>query len=207
MVEVTVAKSFSELMGAFEVAHDAFVGEGIISPRQAGVFFHPQSLGYNALMVIAKEDNIVIGTTGAILDSTAGFPLDNVFGSELNRIRRRHPRIAELGMIASRDRLDSHVIDQMICIGWWWAEEMGAKYIVTSCHPHHSRFYIRRYGVKPISVTKKYPKFNDALVDLLGGSMEDGLASKRGGRMLQDYKPEEDFFNGRFTAEVSVGVS
>ena len=202
---VRPAASLSEMIRAGEVIHDAFVREEIIYPRASGCFLHSQSVGHQAIMVVALDPcGRIVGTTGAILDGRRGLPLDEVFEPHLAEIRATYHRIAELGMIASCERLDSEVIDRMICLAWWWAAVMGADHIVTSCEPHHTRFYSRRYEVAQVGPTLRYPRFRDARVDLLTGSMGEALQTKRGGRMLERFKPMDDAFQLRYRGDVAI---
>jgi len=202
-MEVTIARTLSQVAAAGEVIHDAFVDEGIIERRLAGVYIHPQHLTPSGLLVIAV-DGAVVGTTGVILDGVGGLPLDDVFGPTLDGLRATHSRIAEIGVIASRGRLDSAVLDEMICASWWWAKLMGVGYIVTSCHPHHSKFYAKRYGVEPLTTTRLYPKFHDAEVDILGATWAAGQAHPRGGKNLRKFKPAPEFFAGRYAGGCSM---
>lgn len=202
-MEVTIARTLSQVAAAGEVIHDAFVDEGIIERRRAGVFIHPQHLTPSGLLVLAV-DGTVVGTTGVILDGVGGLPLDDVFGPTLDELRREHSRIAEVGVIASRGRLDSAVLDQMICAAWWWTRRMGVSYIVTSCHPHHSRFYERRYGVARLTGTRLYPKFRDAQVDILGATWDEGMAHPRGGANLRKFEPDAEFYSGRYAGGCSM---
>jgi len=207
-MKITIARTMSQVVAAGEVIHDAFVAEGIIRPQPSGVFLHAQHLTSSGLLVLAVDGAEVLGTTGVILDGVGRLPLDDVFGPTLNELRAAHSRIAEIGVIASRDRLDSDILDQVICAAWWWATRMGAPYIVTSCHPHHSRYYERRYGVHKLTGTRLYPKFHDAQVDLLGASWERGLAHRRGGKMLRRFEPALDFYQGRYAGGWScIGCS
>lgn len=208
-MRITVARTLSQLVAAGEVIHDAFAREGIIHPQASGVYLHPQHLTGSSLMVLAiYEEGEVAATVGVILDGVHGLPLDDVFGPTLDDLRREHSRIAELGVIASCMTLPPAVIDEMICAAWWWAHRMGAGYIVTSCHPHHSRLYGRRYGVVRLTETRLYPKFRDAEVDILGATWDEGLAHARGEEMLRRYEPAEDFAAGRYTGGWScVGCS
>jgi len=207
-MEIRPAEKLSELIQAGEVIHDAYVGEGIIKPEPSGVFLHSQHLTKQGMLMVAIEDNVVIGTVGSIIDSTYGLPLDNVFGSELKRLRSNHDKIAECGVIASSERLRPSVIDTMIGYSLWWLMHMGVDFIVTSCHPDHTAFYVKRYGLevlapipsrmgdKPVA---RYPKFGMKLVEMPGISLRQLLTNEnKGARLFRADPKDEKFFEKRY---------
>jgi len=92
----------------------------------------------------------------------------------------------------------------LIATAWWWAKRSGAQYILTSCHPHHSEYYCRRYGLRVLVRRLRYPKLLDAPLEILGAPMEEMLDHPRGGGLLKKHQPPDDLLDSRLCAEVTL---
>jgi len=147
----------------------------------------------------------VIGTTGAIMDSSRQLPLDDACPSLLSVLRRDY-RLAEAGVICSPPdvRLSRAELMALMVTGWWWAKRCGATYFVTSCAPHHSALYRAAGGMDVLLKDARYPKMRDAPLEILGAPMEEMLQHKRASRLLAKHQPPDDLLDSRLCAEVTL---
>jgi hypothetical protein len=97
-----LAETQDELEQAFRVLHDAYVGQGYMSPHPSGM----RVTKYHALpttaVLIAKEidTGLVVGTVSIVRDTPLGLPLDSVF--PLSNIKKQYNHLAEVSSLAIR---------------------------------------------------------------------------------------------------------
>lgn len=93
-----LADTEEELRGALHLLHDSYVNSGLMKPHFSGM----RATVYHALpttsTLIAKKDDVVIGTVSMIRNNPLGLPLEKIF--DLSKIKSRTSHVTEISSLA-----------------------------------------------------------------------------------------------------------
>jgi hypothetical protein len=90
-----------ELVAAYRLVHDTFVGEGLIDASSSRLRVRACELSPSMATFVARSAVGVVGVMSVIGDSRElGLPSDPVFGRELAALRERGRRVAEITNLA-----------------------------------------------------------------------------------------------------------
>ena len=100
-VSFKIADSIDELSAAFRLVHDAYVKVGYMDPVPSGM----RVTKYNTLpystTFVGKEHGAVVLTMSLIPDSEYGLPMDAIYKIEVDALRKKGRKVAEIGSLAS----------------------------------------------------------------------------------------------------------
>lgn len=122
--------------------------------RQAG-YASPDSLRpttADSLTAAAKRHHKMIGTLSLWRDGPAGLQADEIYGDELNRLRRRGDRLGEFGRLAMDSRTPAltlllSMVGKVAAAG---CDRWHLTDFIVECNPRHVGFYTRMLGFSAI---------------------------------------------------------
>lgn len=171
-LEISLARSVSDLMGSFKILYDAYVRVGLVNENPHQVRLTPFHLLPSTEVIVAKLGEIVTSTITMVPDSDAGLPMDNMYGEELDRLRKSGLQIAEIGCLADRRRSPIRfikVFGELARLAVQVASSRGIGGLVVATHPRHAGFYSRSFGFQQFGGIESCPyvKGNPAVGMLL----------------------------------------
>ena len=149
----SLARSRSDLLGAFSMLYEAYLKAGLESPKASGIRITPFHMLPTTEVLVAKLRGEVISTVSLIGDGYLGIPMQSMYPEQVNGLREQGLRLAEVGCLA--DRRDSPVrfIDnfkEMTRLLSQVASVRGIDALVVATHPRHARFYKRALGFEQL---------------------------------------------------------
>jgi hypothetical protein len=97
---IKLAETQEELQSAFRLLHDSYVKGGLMNPHPSGMRILSQHLLPQTTVIVAKWNDVVIGTLSLIRDNSLGLPMETVF--DLTQLRKQNGtgRLAEVSSLA-----------------------------------------------------------------------------------------------------------
>lgn len=95
-----VADCRTEWEQAFRLLHTISVQRGIYPPKPSGMRIAPYHALPTTAVIVAMHGDRVVGTMTLVEDSPLGLPMEAVFPGEVERLRVRKCRVAEVSMLA-----------------------------------------------------------------------------------------------------------
>lgn len=97
-IVLKVAETEDELMQAFSLVQSMYEKAKIVNQGKISLRITKYHLLPTTKVLIAKEENKVIGTLSVIMDTPLGLPIDDFIS--LGDLRKRNPRICEISSLA-----------------------------------------------------------------------------------------------------------
>src|SRR5262249_21784760 len=139
-ISVRVATSPSEYLQAIRLKHQAYIRAGILELRRLSRDdVLPQLFLPGSALIVATQQDAVIGTISVYEDSELGLPMEEVHPEELKSMRKRGPRISEVGALAVAETSRGRGVTLMLYYAMYrWAVAQRLDGIVACVHPSHS---------------------------------------------------------------------
>jgi len=159
-----IAKTEEELEKAFRVVHDSYVAEKYMQPDPSGMrlsLYH--AMPYTTTFIGERAGEVEIATS-LFMDSPIGLPMDLLYKTELDDIRRQYRLIAEIGAFAVRPgqkNRDTNValhLQKLVC--HYAMERLRIDDIVVTINPRHRLFYKHIIHMDQIGEEKVYERVN-----------------------------------------------
>lgn len=203
-----VATSLADVVDAWRLVYRAYRRIEIIPPNAQGIFTSGWAVGSHVAVLAGWMGARIVSTLTVIPDSGNGLPLDEVYAPQLNKLRDAGATLIEYGLFADRRanlmRGRESLLQMMA-----WAYHFSMLRDMTDCvigvHPHHARFYMRLFGMRPVGGPSHYASLNRASVQLLHGSVERSMQERPEGlarAMAQTMDARR--FEERFGFEASI---
>jgi hypothetical protein len=161
------AKNRRDVLDAWSLVHDRYCEEHYVSPHSTGIHTSSRAIGEQAMVAVARlPGGAVSGTMTMVVDRPGiGLPLDDVYGADLDGLRARGMRLAEVGLHAGHppDRNREFGLYRLIT---WWGRHEGGTVMVAGINPDkHRTFFCGVLGFEPIvDEVRKYRAVNGAAV-------------------------------------------
>ena len=110
--------------------------------------------------MLARKSGTAISTASLIFDGQLGLPAESIYGEEIDAIRRRGLRLAEVGCLADRRESPTRFIQvfrQLSKLIAQAAAVRGCNGLIAATHPRHARFYIRQLGFEQFGEIRSCP--------------------------------------------------
>jgi GNAT superfamily N-acetyltransferase len=162
-LSVGLAHSRSDRQHALELRRDVYRRKGLLRENTLELQVLPQACAPGSAIFVAKEYGSIVGTISFYLDSAIGLPMDEVHGEEVDEMRGRFARVAEVGGLAVlEDRRGVGITMMLYLATFRWALATDAKCIVACINPSSRRAYQRLLLFKVLGECKSHPRFLDA---------------------------------------------
>lgn len=157
---VDLAHSRRDRQRALELRRDVYRRKGLLGADSVKPRVLPHAFAPGSAMFVAKKDDAVVGTITFYLDSAIGLPMDEVHREEVDAMRGRFARVAEVGGLA--------VLEEWRCAGvammlyeatFRWAVAAKAECIVACVNPSSRRVYSKLLLFDVLGGCKQHPRF------------------------------------------------
>lgn len=177
-LEYYVARTLEEVEEAWELVYDAYRRDDLIDANPYRVHTTPQAVGPNTAVILGCLGPLPVGTISAYTDGPQGLPLDQVYLTEINALRRSGRRLMEVGLFADRREHINRAADGLFALmrfSYFFGFPMECDDIVIGVHPRHAPFYMRLLGFERIGAVRSYPTVKDHAVVLLRLKLRESL--------------------------------
>jgi hypothetical protein len=191
-----VARELDEVLAAWRMVYEVYVGAGLIHPNSYGIHTTPQTLSSCSAVFHSSSAHGVESTLTAVVDGSLGLPMDSVYKAELDTLRRQGRRVTEYGMFAHCRQLASLRQDSecegcssteypasrvqasmihLMRLAFYFALTRNSTDMIIGVHPRHARFYSRAFGFRQFGPVRTCPAVNHRPVVLLHGNLKQSL--------------------------------
>jgi hypothetical protein len=159
-IKLSIARSKTELEEAFSLVYASYVRAGLQQPNDIGLRLVRYHLLTSTEVMVARLHGTTISTASLIVDSELGLPAESMYREEIDAVRRRGLKLAEVGCLADRRESPARFIQmfrQLATLIAQAAKARGCDGLIAATHPRHARFYIRQLGFKRIGDIRDCP--------------------------------------------------
>ncbi len=144
-----------ELEQVHRLAHDGYVQRGYCTPQPDGRLHYCQHLDHLAqtLVLGAFQDGTLVGTVSVTQDGDYAMPVDAVFASEYDAIRREAPSVGVIWRLATHNdyRDDPRLVVALLQGVIHHQVRRGIDVHVCTLHIRHERIYRRLFGMQVVA--------------------------------------------------------
>lgn len=197
--DVCVASRVQDVLNAWRLVYKVYRTTGLIHPNEYELHTATRSVSTGTAVFYAQDDHtdaqqvsdlvnadVPLTTLTAVLDNSAGLPLDSVYSDELNRLRDQGRVLIECGQFAHRRQLADagqrnearlllkveSSLRELMRHAFHYGEVHGANDFLIGVHPRHARFYCRAFGFAPMGEQRHYALVNDHPVQLMRADLD-----------------------------------
>jgi GNAT superfamily N-acetyltransferase len=162
-LSVEPVNSGSDLDQALELRWGVYRRKGLLREQMRQPQLSPQTCVAGSAIFVAREQEAIVGTISFYMDSAMGLPMDDVHGDEVNRMRRRFTRVAEVGGLAvMEDRRGRGITAMLYQATLRWALSTGTECILACVNPSSRRVYSKLLLFEILGECKPHPRFQGA---------------------------------------------
>jgi hypothetical protein len=160
-----IADSFDDWDTAFSMVYRRYLSIGLIPPNpfERRVLRHHLLPGTNVFVAYQRGNPVC--TTTLIGDSATGLPIESVYPWEIERMRQRGLRLAEVSCLASTvapGRSFHLLFMRLMRILGQHSKRFGIDRLVVAVHPRHADYYERSMGFRRFGGETPYRTLHDA---------------------------------------------
>lgn len=156
---IKLAETTSEFEQSFQIVHDAYLSSGYIKePHPSGMAYSHFSLLPTTSIFIFKTFQTVISTMSFFKDtSTFSLPMDAVYKPELDVLRDKGLKIAEVGALATPSkRRWSNLVIYLSKALFNYARMIDLDKVCIMVNPKHVRFYKEIFLFEELAEERMY---------------------------------------------------
>jgi len=166
---VRLATTEKDLEQAFRLVQVSYASLGIEELSDKALRLNEHHLLSEALVLVAHENDRLVGTLSLTLDSPAGLPLDDDFPEDLDRLRETSTRISELGSFAVVQRCRNSGVSQLLAFA---ATRLAyattdRTHIAIGVHPKMAPFYRAAFAFTPLGASRPHAHLHAPVVGLV----------------------------------------
>jgi hypothetical protein len=179
-LEFYVAQTIEEVEEAWGLVYEAYRRDDLIDVNPHEIHTTTQAVGPNTAVILGCLGPLAVGTISAYTDGPGGLPLDSVYLTEINALRRGGRKLMEVGLFADRREHINRAADGLFALmrfSYFFGFPMECDDIVIGVHPRHAPFYMRLLGFERIGAVRSYPTVKDHAVVLLRLRLKESLAA------------------------------
>ncbi len=160
--QIRVARTALEYREAFRLLQAAYVVKGMESPTSSPLRISEQHVLGESSVLVARHGDRLVGTMSLTADSPAGLPLDSDsnYPAELEQLRARGARMAEVGSFAIVSRSRGSGIAQLLSLTTFRLA-FGCSdrtHLVIGVHPAAQPFYKAAWGFRSLGPHGEHAK-------------------------------------------------
>lgn len=156
-VVVQIAQEREEFRQAFELLYRAYRARGYVAPHPHGIVYRlsyglPTSRAMVVLMPGEAGHSRVIGTLTIVGDGCLGLPMEGDCQREVQQLRERGRRLAEVSGLAIADEHRSPLLQTFYCLTRFlvqYACDRRVQDLLITVHPRHVAFYREWFCFEP----------------------------------------------------------
>ncbi len=159
-LSVELALSRFDRQQALEIYRDVYKRKGLLRDSTLKSQVLPQACAPGSAMFIAREYGAIVGTISFYMDSVIGLPMDDVHGEEVDEMRSRFARVAEVGGLAVlEDRRGVGITMMLYLATFRWALATDTQCLVACVNPSSRRAYSKLLLFETLGECKQHPRF------------------------------------------------
>lgn len=161
-LEVRVASSIEDYVGAARLIHDGYVRRGLCTSHGSGVRLTPFSALPSTIVFVAFRRGELVGTISLVTDSSLGLPMEKIYGEEVDSVRRQGRRIAEVGSLCVAREYRGLGVTYLLnkAMQLCAARLLGVQDLMIAVHPDAADLYEATLCFDRIGGVKQYPSLN-----------------------------------------------
>lgn len=160
--QVQIAQEREEFRQAFELLYRAYRARGYVEPHRHGIVYRlsyglPTSRTLVALVPSEGGRSRVIGTLTIVGDGCLGLPMEEDYQREVQQLRERGRRLAEVSGLAIAKEHRSPLLQTFYCLTRFlvqYACDRGVQDLLITVHPRHAAFYRQWFCFEPCGPCK-----------------------------------------------------
>ena len=180
-LRIGLARSQDDLRQAFSLTYQSYFRAGLTGNNPSGLRLTPYHLLNTSEVVVAKLRDTVVSTVSFFGDGNLGLPMQNMYPREIEMLRGRGLRLAEIGSLADRRTDPGRFISTFAQMGRLVAQiaiKRSVDTLVIVAHPKHARLYKRVLGFKQVGDHKDCPYANGNPAEALYLRFDDLLGTR-----------------------------
>lgn len=144
-----------EMNEVYRLTHDAYVEQGYIKPQPDGRLRHYTEVDAapENMVLVALEDDAIVGTVSVTLDGPAGLHVDHDFRAECDAIRAEGHTVGASWRIITEPghRSSMAVVVELIRSTIDVLNRFEVETILCTFNPRHERVYQRLFGMSTVA--------------------------------------------------------
>ncbi len=159
-IEYRIAATRADRESAFRLVHRSYLNAGLAEPNPFGLRVTPYHLLETTEVFLARHGGRTICTLSLVADGQLGLPMESVYSSEVDALRREGFLVGEVSCLADRrDQFQGFfpIFVRLCRLMAQHAWRRGLSGLVAAVHPRHARFYRRYMHFEPIGGWRSYP--------------------------------------------------
>jgi hypothetical protein len=159
-ITMSIARSHSDLEDAFGLVYRSYVRAGLDSPNPTGLRLTKFHFLPTTDVILARNAGVPIATASLFVDGDLGLPAESMYGAEIQQLKDRGMRLAEVGSLADRRESPARFIQMFRVLSTLIsqaAQQRGCNGLIAATHPRHARFYIKQIGFEPFGEIRACP--------------------------------------------------
>lgn len=199
-----LARSRDDLTQAFRLVFESYYDAGLVTEKPSGIRLTPHHLMPTSEVLVAKLDGVVTSTLSMFGDGYLGLPMESMYAEQIQELRDRGLRLAEIGCLADRRSSPVRFMDTFIQLGRLLAQickVRGIDGLVAVMHPKHARLYQRVMGFKQIGDLSQCPYANGNPAVAVSMCFEDHRGTPLYDRYFSDPWPQKSLLQYRWDRE------
>lgn len=182
-LSVELAHSRADRRRALKLHMEVYKRKGLLREDTLRPRVIPQSCAPGSATFVARECGEVVGTISFYMDSVLGLPMDDVHGKEIDEMRRRFTRVAEVGGLAVLESRRGVGVTMMLYLAAFrWALATGTHCIVACVNPSQRRAYGKLLLFEVLGECKRHPRYHHAPSIPIGVDLTDARRRYSGTR-------------------------
>lgn len=148
-----------DFLEAFSLVYQRYLSRGYISPNEKELFYTPyQVLSDSRVgLCFSQKKKILLSTASIVLDSDLGLPSDVIYKKELDILRSKGYKLAEITCLAAKDNnFFQNGLFPLWRLLFLYARLKGVTCLVVSIRPNHRSFYEKMFFFRPAGKIKIY---------------------------------------------------
>ncbi|MCO8122482.1 long-chain N-acyl amino acid synthase [Stieleria sp. TO1_6] len=175
-----IAFSYQDLHDSFSLVYKSYRRAGLAEETGSQIRLTPFHLLSTTEVFVTRLRETIVSTVSLIGDGAMGLPLEAIYPTNVNIIRRRGLRMAEVGCLADRRESPVRFIETFAAMGKLLAQvamARGYDGLVAAVHPKHARLYRRVLPFVQIGNQVTCPYANGKPAVMLALVFEDQVGS------------------------------
>jgi GNAT superfamily N-acetyltransferase len=182
---VAIAHSRGDREQALALHRSVYIRRGLLREGDPPLRMLPQARAPGSAIIVAKEAGVVVGTISFTRDTVAGLPMDEIHADEVDAMRARFARIAEVGSLAvDEERRGLGLTMMLFLAAFRWARLSEVPALVACVNPSYRRVYSKLLPFEVLGPCREHARFHKAPsipigLDLMTAPARYGSADKR----------------------------
>ncbi len=201
---VKLARSEDELLQAFGLTYESYIRAGLAIDNPSGLRLTPYHLLPSSEVIVAQLEQTVVSTISLFGDGKLGLPMQSMYQREIEVLRNRGYRLAEVGSLADRRASPRRFLTVFAEMGRLLAQVANARNVdtlVAVVHPKHAKLYKRVLGFKQIGDHTDCPYANGNPAEALYLHFDDYLGTELHNQFFGEPIPASQLQPYRWNAE------